>query len=181
MKRTMAAAFVVVGMAALSLPATADPRNDVLSIAARCNAITDYRVWLDCYYGAAQPMRAILGLSPAPPSQVKLVPPAGTQPPAPVVPVAPPAGAVATARPAAPAGNEDYVPRQHVADYRFDKDNRFTVTMEDGSKWRQIQDDNLNAHWRAAPASYTASVSPSLLGYMMRVSDGHSYRVRRVQ
>jgi hypothetical protein len=164
-----------------TVPATADPRNEVLSTAARCNAIADYRVWLDCYYGAAQPMREILGLSPAPSSQVKLVPPAGNQPPAPVVPVAPPAGAVATARPAAPPGSEDYVPRQHMADYRFDKDNRFTVTMEDGSKWRQIQDDNLNASWRAAPASYTASVSPSLLGYMMRVSDGHSYRVRRVQ
>ena len=60
----------------LATPVVADPRTDVLSTAARCNAIADYRVWLDCYYGAAQSMRALLGLAPAPPAQTRLVPPA---------------------------------------------------------------------------------------------------------
>ena len=147
-------------------PATADPRDEVLSIAARCNAITDYRAWLDCYYGAAQPMRQILGLPPAPSAQVNLVPAS--------------ASAVAPIKPPPPAGKEDYVPRQHMADYTFDKQNRFIVTMEDGSKWKQIQEDAVTAHWRAAPASYSASIVPGWFGMMMRVSDGHSYRVRRV-
>src|SRR5438270_12225395 len=75
----------------LATPVAADPRTDVLSTAARCNAIADYRVWLDCYYGAAQSLRALLGLAPAPPAQTRLVPPgeAGA-PPSPVASAARP-------------------------------------------------------------------------------------------
>jgi hypothetical protein len=51
-------------------PPFADPRSDVLSAAQRCNAIADYRVWLDCYCGAAQ--WSLLRLSPV--FQVGLVP-----------------------------------------------------------------------------------------------------------
>jgi hypothetical protein len=60
-------------------PAAARPRDEVLSTALGCAAIGDARVWLDCYYGAAQPVRAELGLPSALPVQVRLaaVPPAG--------------------------------------------------------------------------------------------------------
>ena len=68
-----------------------------------------------------------------------------------------------------------------MADYSFDAHDRFTVRLEDGSVWRQIQEDSVTARWRAAPANYTASVGAALVGLMMRVSDGHSYRVRRVR
>ena len=54
--------------------ASADPRDDVVGRAARCSYLSDYRVWLDCYYGAAQPIRGLLGLPPAPESQTRLVP-----------------------------------------------------------------------------------------------------------
>ena len=47
-------------------PARAGARDDVLSAAFHCAGIVDTRHWLDCYYGAAQPMRAQLGLEPAP-------------------------------------------------------------------------------------------------------------------
>ena len=57
--------------------ALADARQDVLSATQRCAAIADDRTWLDCYYGAAQPMRAQLGLPAAPASQVRLVPQLG--------------------------------------------------------------------------------------------------------
>jgi hypothetical protein len=45
-----------------------------------CAAIGDSRQWLDCYYGAAQPVRAELGMAPAPAAQVRLTtnPPADT-------------------------------------------------------------------------------------------------------
>jgi hypothetical protein len=64
------------------LPAEARPRDDALSGAFRCAVIADSRQWLDCYYGAAQPARAALGLAPALPAQVKLAsaPPAGGAP-----------------------------------------------------------------------------------------------------
>ena len=55
-----------------------DPtRDQVMDGAARCEGIPDNRVWLDCFYGSAQPMRAQLGLSPAPESQTRLVPAQG--------------------------------------------------------------------------------------------------------
>jgi hypothetical protein len=62
--------------------ALADTRQDVRGASVRCDSITEDRAWLDCYYGAAQPMRAQLGLSPAPASQQELVPPAEAPPPA---------------------------------------------------------------------------------------------------
>jgi hypothetical protein len=65
---------------AATRPVVARPQDDVLSGVFRCASIGDQKSWLDCYYGAAQPVRAALGLAPAPPSQSKLVasPPSGT-------------------------------------------------------------------------------------------------------
>jgi len=59
--------------------AEARARDDVLAGAFRCGAIADSRTWLNCYYGAAQPVRAALGLPPALPAQAQLAsnPPAG--------------------------------------------------------------------------------------------------------
>src|SRR5215469_5688624 len=61
-------------LAAIPTITQAGPREDVLAGTARCGGISDDRTWLDCYYGAAQPMRARLGLSPAPAAQLRLVP-----------------------------------------------------------------------------------------------------------
>jgi hypothetical protein len=55
--------------------AHAGPRDDVKAGAARCDSISDDHTWLNCYYGAAQPVRAELGLPAAPDSQQHLVPP----------------------------------------------------------------------------------------------------------
>lgn len=58
----------------MTLPAMAQPRprDAVMAGAYRCSAIGAPRQWLDCYYGAAQPARAQLGLPPAPQSQIQL-------------------------------------------------------------------------------------------------------------
>jgi hypothetical protein len=161
----------------LTTQAVADPRTDVLSTAARCNAIADYRVWLDCYYGAAQSMRALLGLAPAPAGQVGLVPPAGAaQPPAPVASAARPAPALP------PEAYEDYRPRQKMASYSFDAEHLFTVTLEDGSVWQQSAEDFVRARWAAPAGSYYASVTRGSFGsHLLKVSDKHSYRVKRVR
>src|ERR1700749_4389743 len=88
--------FVLVSLVLSTTGALADPtRDEVMSGAARCAGIADNRSWLDCFYGSAQPMRALLGLAPAPPAQTRLVPPPGAaylSPDAPrsAVPGAPP-------------------------------------------------------------------------------------------
>src|ERR1700742_3719866 len=69
-------------MLGLAAPALARPRDDALSGAVRCGIIADSRQWLDCYYGAAQPVRAALGLGSALPAQIALAasPPGGGAP-----------------------------------------------------------------------------------------------------
>jgi hypothetical protein len=157
--------------------ASADPRQDVLNAAARCNAIADYRSWLDCYYGAAQPLRSMLGLQPAPTAQVKLVPPA--------IPVSAAPAASVQQNPALranPPADEDHVPVQPFASYSFGDQDRFIVTLANGQTWKQIDDDSVRAHWKGPAQKYRASVVSSLFGsHLMRVSDGHSYRVKRVR
>ena len=131
------------GVASLAAPALADTRDDVLAGVARCGVIHDDRIWLDCVYGAQQPMRAKLGLSPAPELQQRLVP--GPN-------VAPPPGALAPARRRGPPAPK---PRKklgffgtllndtpdhgavRMASYRYEKDGAFVVALENGQEWRQ--------------------------------------------
>jgi hypothetical protein len=78
--------------------AQALPRDDMIAGISRCIIITDERTFLDCVYGAAQPVRAELGLPPAPILQQNLVPAATLFIPAP----SPPA---ATLQPSMPSTN----------------------------------------------------------------------------
>jgi hypothetical protein len=57
-----------------SQAAHAGPRDRARAASLRCDSISNERTWLDCYYGAAQPVRADLGLPPAPAGQQNLVP-----------------------------------------------------------------------------------------------------------
>src|SRR5882724_4709189 len=74
--------LLVPAVLSLAAPAQARPRDDALRGAIRCGVIADSRQWLDCYYGAAQPVRAGLGLGSALPAQISLAasPPSGGQP-----------------------------------------------------------------------------------------------------
>src|SRR6478735_1294857 len=54
--------------------AEATPRDDMLAGISRCTVFADEKTFLDCVYGAAQPVRDELGLPPAPQSQTRLVP-----------------------------------------------------------------------------------------------------------
>jgi hypothetical protein len=210
--------------AALAAPsAMARPRDDVMSGAFRCAAIGDSKVWLDCYYGAAQPARAALGMLSAPPAQVKLVsaPPVGgsvldhdvrdavmagafrctsaaderqwlncyyaaAQPmrarlglsaapqagAAHVAPPVPPGPALALA----PQFGRKPPPRQEIPDnvdhvtaqmrsYTFDKLGWFTVTLDNGQVWKQVQGDTTFArNWKKPAASYQVRVSHGFLG-----------------
>ena len=51
--------FLVAMISALLLqPALADTRDEVWAAMERCQALQDDRTWLECTYGAKQPMRA---------------------------------------------------------------------------------------------------------------------------
>ena len=59
-------AAVALGLTAGVLPAAADSRDLALDRISRCYALTDTRQYLECLYGAVQPLRNDLGLPQAP-------------------------------------------------------------------------------------------------------------------
>jgi len=152
--------------------ALADAREDVVRSMTRCAAYTDDRQWLDCYYGAAQPMRAWLGLPPAPQSQLKLL---QDQPQASgaALPASLPStitrAAVRTGPPPPPKrsgildvfGGSDVVRNTPVQSYDVSRGGNFTITLPDGQVWRQTDEDALNnpVHWTQSPSSMRVTIS----------------------
>jgi hypothetical protein len=178
--------------------AHADTRDDVLSGIARCGAVHDDRTWLDCLYGAEQPMRAHLGLPPAPEFQQRLVPTG------PVVPVSSmPVSATPASMPAAPSpgvatrpaprkkpgfwdtllGNAPPLAVSRMSSYRFDKSGAFVVTLENGQQWHQVDvEGGTAATWIRPASTYKVTVSQGTFGsYLLHTDDSpHVYRVEPV-
>jgi hypothetical protein len=149
--------------------AWADAREDVVRSMTRCATFTDDRQWLDCYYGAAQPMRAWLGLPPAPQSQLKLLqgqpqPQASTPLPATVT-----RAVTRTGPPPMPKrsgilevfGGSELVKNQPIQSYDMGRDGAFTITLPDGQVWRQTDDDASKhpVRWTQAPSSMRVTIS----------------------
>jgi hypothetical protein len=178
----MRGALVLLGLVVLPSVALADTREEVMSGAARCAGLTDDRVWLDCFYGSAQPMRAHLGLAPAAPAQVKLVPPPG----------AAYQGAVA-ARPAPPEKPSSFVRDilgsskptvldMPMASYRFGRDGKFVVVLKNGQTYRQAESDLVLAKWDRPPETYLVTIIGSVDSFVLKVKDqpGMVFHVRRM-
>jgi hypothetical protein len=146
------------------MPQDVVTRDAVISAAARCGSVAAERPWLDCYYAAANPMRSLLGLAPV------------------VVP------APATVLPPARTGHGGMFDKQPIkgsgrmASYKFDSNGFFTVVLDNGEVWRQIDGDTTMAHWFGKPGFYVATVTAGALGSSnLRVQgEGRSYKVRRV-
>jgi len=170
--------------------AQADTRDDVIAGAVRCGVIHDDRAWLDCIYGADQPMRAKLGLQPAPEFQQRLVPTlqAGSAAPQ-MKSVAPPVRSVSRPAPRKKVGflgnllgNAPPVTVSRMASYRYEGGG-FVVTLENGEEWRQADAEGGTSAWTKAPAAYTVTISQGAFGaYSLHTSEAsHSYRVERVR
>lgn len=170
----------------LTLPAFAGPRDDVYAGSARCAGIADDRTWLDCFYGSAQPMRARLGLPPAPASQTQLVPASGPAyvPPAQARPVAgPPPMPEASSDFGDLFGGKPLVSNVRMASYSFDANGIFTVTLEDGEVWQESSSWPTLAKWKLPAASYYVSILPGVLGsYDLKVRGMKGYfKVHRLR
>jgi hypothetical protein len=175
-------------MGSVTSPALADPRDETLAGISRCAGISVDRTFLDCIYGAAQPMRARLGLPPAPPSQTSLVPPPPSRPELPQA-----AGSSRTNIPPAshpqPGDSGMFgqifggsAPALHMASYTFDSHGIFTVTLSDGEVWRQVGTDTNFANWRGPAADYVVSLINTSAGTKMDVKgEPGPYSVQRLR
>jgi hypothetical protein len=224
----------------LAAPAEAAPRDEAMARAYHCAAHPATRVWLDCYYGAAQPVRAALGMSPAPAAQAQLSEASpGTELPADVAlrnaamaeaarcagvaqdrlwldcfyaasnpvraalmlaPLSGPAVAVPRQPSLAPPPQPG-LPRRakggiltaifgqtmieaqgRMASYSFDAHDSFTITLDNGQTWRQLDDDSSHARWRKPANTYLVTISSGALGsHNLTVKDSPGmFKVKRV-
>jgi len=165
-------------------------RDEVVSTAAGCMRLTGDRPWLDCFYAAAVPMRAQLGLpvpqaaglpAPAPAPRLASAPPA----PQPAAPSGPPpmprrtglfSGILNSPKPIVHG-----VPMQSFV---MDKTGAFTVTLVDGQVWEQVSEDEIYhpARWRREAAEMAVTITPDAMhSYVMTVEgEGKIYKVRRI-
>lgn len=170
MKRVAIVLVMAMGLCGTAL---ADTREDVLSGIARCGALADDHTWLNCIYGAAQPMRGRLGLPPAPASQTGLVPAASAE--------ALRSHSAVTAQPKEGGGFLSYmlggdplISGMHLTDYQFDAKGYFTITLANGQVWRQS--DGPVASWRAPASRYVASINKGAMGSFNLTVDGGDVR-----
>jgi hypothetical protein len=184
MMRKIFLIMVIAASPAFVTEVWAEPtRDEVMAGAERCNGIAENRLWLDCFYGSAQPMRGLLGLPPAPAGQVKLVPPAGAGPARPVAraPEPPPERSGGFFE-ALLGSTRPVVSNMAMTGYKFARDRTFTVTLQDGSVWQQVEGDTAYAAWKKPPASYLVTINNSTGGsFAMKVKSqpGVTYRVTK--
>jgi hypothetical protein len=179
-KRAAAIVFALITLGAAG--AGADPRGDSLAGVTRCQGIADDRTFLNCVYGAMQPLRTELGLPPAPASQVGLVPPVSLVP-AP----APRPGPVARHDQGMLGGlfgsGKAEAPSQRMAAFSFDRNGMFTVSLANGEVWRQVSGDISMAHWHGEPSNYVVTIRGGALGsFNLKVNgDPTAFKVVRVR
>lgn len=171
-------------------PALAGPREDLLAGISRCASLPDDRTFLDCVYGAMQPMRSELGLPPALPAQQRLVPPPDPSLARSVQP--PRAQAALPPTPAQPAPAKDSGGvlgsmfsggGLHMASYTFDRRGLFTVTLSDGSVWQQDPNDINFAHFSGKASNYPVTLHAGDFGKTRMDVRGESgpYLVDRIR
>jgi len=176
-------ALVLSGFAGAPAHAASDPiRDDVMLNLQRCSGIPDNRTWLNCFYGAAQPMRAQLGLPPAPEAQVSLVKNTPMTPP----PMKQESGGgwlgIGNIFGSSTNDDSNMAGAMRLSAFSFGKDGLFTATLADGEVWKQSPYDDLRASWSEPPASYSVVVSSDMMGsHTMRVKGDKNYRVIRVK
>ena len=165
-------------------------RDDVMSAAANCNHAAGDRAWLDCYYGAATPMRVALGLAVAagaaapPPPMMRMA--SAAPPPPPPVPSGPPpmprtggffTGLLSTAKPVVKS-----VP---MKSFSFNHTGGVIVTLADGEVWEQVTEDEVYhpARWNRAPQEMLVTISPAVMRtFSMKVEGEYGlYKVKRVR
>ena len=148
--------------------ADAHVRDSVMAGALRCYAVEDERQWLDCYYTAAEPVRAQLGLSPAGQPVIAMVAPA-------------PQFGILPSKAGLPRGaNQVIAP---MTAYSFSNFHIFTVTLANGQVWRQLSGDPNTAHWNKPAAGYVAIITHGAFGsfnFQVKGLPG-IYKVERVQ
>lgn len=168
----------------LTKGALAEPaRDEVMLGAARCAGIADNRVWLDCFYGSAQPMRSFLNLPPAPGAQLKLVPPLGSSYQSSELPRSAPKAERSRSFFSELLGSTKPVATDvPMASFRFERNGTFTVVLKNGQTYRQEESDLVRAKWNRPAAAYLVTIvgSSDILQLRIKNEPRVIFHVRRM-
>jgi hypothetical protein len=177
--------YLATAIFALSFqPALANTRDDVMAGFQRCRTVQEDRAWLDCTYGAQQPMRAKLGLTPAPEFQQRLVPSQSLAPMPPMSmnmePRQAPASALRRSKPGflqILTGTATPVAISILENIQYDSQGAFIVTLQNGQVWHQVNAET-GRKVQLKMGSRT-TVKPGALGsYDLKTDDSaHVYKV----
>jgi hypothetical protein len=169
-------------LVALNRPVQADARDDITAAFSRCGVFADDQTWLNCIYGAVQPMRNKLGLPPAPASQTNLVPspalmPQVAPPPAPTRERENKGGVLSFL-----VGGQKVLANVPLTAYSMDRNGLFTITLANQEVWREVAGSPL-PHWREPASHYAASISKGALNSfnLIIVGEGIQYKVQRMR
>ncbi|HET7085871.1 MAG TPA: hypothetical protein VFI23_13930 [Rhizomicrobium sp.] len=157
-----------------------EARNQVLANASRCGSLMEGRQWLDCYYSAAIPVRVVLGLSPPQPQQQLQQ---QVVAPAPVISGSRRAPSSHHVNPiAAWLGAKDFYVESRMSSYTLDSQGLFTVTLDNGQTWRQIDSERV-AHWSRTASKYLVTITGGAFGsYNLAIKgDAGIFKVRPVR
>jgi hypothetical protein len=162
-------------------PALADTRDEVWAAMERCQPLQDDRTWLECTYGAKQPMRAKLGLPPAPDYQQRLVPALTAPAPASASASVRVPKPVVVSKPRTsflPGSNAAPITVSTLARVQYDDRGGFVVTLDNGQVWRQVNVEGGKAPLRMGTR---VSITPGVLWtYNLKsADDARSYKVER--
>jgi len=170
--------------------ARADTRSDVRAAFDRCDVFGDDRTWLNCIYGAVQPMRGKLGLPSAPASQTNLVPRVSLMPqaaPSPSLPAMPPPEAKRQTKKRGGVlsflvGGQSVVTSMPMEAFHIDRDGLFTVTLANGQVWREVE-GSPRARWREPASRYRVSISTGTFDSynLIIVGEDIQYKAKRVR
>ena len=165
-------------------------RTEVVSAAAGCMRVAEDRPWLDCYYGAAAPMRVQLGLAtPGAPARPVIVPApaqqfASAQPGPAEPPRLPPMPKTAGIFGGIFSDPKPVIKNMPMRSYSFEKNGAFTVTLEDGEIWEQPLEDQIYhpARWRADASSMRVTITPDAMHtfIMTLYGQNYMYKVKRI-
>jgi hypothetical protein len=173
--------FGLLASCAVTTLAVAGPREEVYAGAARCASLPDDAAWLACYRAAAAPMEASLAA-------------AITSAPAPApAPAASQFGILDSAQskalsapaekfpPAPETASSDHI-TAHLLKYSFSSQKYFTLVLDNGQVWQQINGDDDFAVLKRPASEYEVTIKHGLFGSYNLTFTGLAglFRVRRI-
>jgi len=186
---------VLLACTATAAPAVAGPREEVLARAAGCAALADDAAWLACYRAAAAPMDAALAAATASVSAVPLAPAPPIAPAPAPADHAPDFGIISSGQaneltapverfhpaPATAAAATDHI-TAHVLKVSFSSQRYFTLLLDNGQTWQQINGDDEFVVLQRPASEYQVTIKHGFFGSYNLTFAGVAglFRVRRI-